>query len=267
MTISPKQDQRSRKSLPHLLEQLQAKSVSARVSALELLAKHHDPLVFSATVKALSDRSPRVRVTAVENLGLLNDKRSAPHLVTSLKDSNPEVRMRAAENLGVLLQNEPSPGALISCLRDPDKLVRITVAESLGAIGDRRALPSLWKTIYDASPLVRSYVAAAIGELGDNRDLSKLKKRIGEEKSETAKVGFYHALHLLGEPDILRDLLGLLKSKDYRVRCATANTLSAIHVDDSDKKLITRTLRKALKQEPTIAGRDSLRSSLRRLDK
>jgi len=40
-------------------------------------------------------------------------------------------------------------------LEDPNVLVRIAAAESLGAIGDRKALPALWRAINDRSERAR----------------------------------------------------------------------------------------------------------------
>lgn len=258
-----KQHPASTRKLSQLLKQLEDREASVRVSALESLASIDHPSVFNAMVRALSDRNPTVRVTAAEGLGELKDKEGVPHLLDKLTDSNYEVRMRAAESLGILLKGGNSPRPLVKLLQDTDELVRITAAEVLGVIGDQRALPKLRKAIHDPSPLVRGYVAEAIGKLGDERDTVRLEKELKKETSETAKVGIYQALYTLGRPQFLQDLLSLLQSKNYKVRCATANTLSAIHINKSETPVILNVLRKALRQEPTVAARSSIRSSLR----
>lgn len=253
------------KRLSQLLKRLEDREAPTRISALESLANINHPSVFDAMVKALSDRNPTVRVTAVEGLSALKNKEGIAHLLDRLADSNSEVRMRAAEGLGVLLRGETSPRSLVKLLQDTDELVRIAATEALEAIGDRQALSALRKAIHDPSPLVRSYIAEAIGKLGSARDIGKLVKELKKETSETAKVGFYQALYLLGQHNVLQDLLMLLQSSDYRVRCATANTLSVIYADESDASLVLRALRKALRQEPTVAARSSIRSTLRTL--
>lgn len=260
-----KRHQSSTKKLSQLLKQSQHREAALRVRALESLSKIDHPSVLVTMVRALSDRNPTVRVTAAENLGALNHVGSVPYLIKRLSDSNAEVRMRAAESLGMLLRGKSSPRALIKRLQDTDDLVGIAAAEALGLIGDRKALPALRKTLQDASPLVRSYVSEAIGKLGDLRDAARLEKDLETETSETAKVGYYHALYLLGRHSVLQELLMLLRSSDYRVRCATANTLAEIVDDESERQIIRRNLRKALRQEPTVAARSSIRSSLRHL--
>lgn len=186
--------------------------------------------------------------------------------IGKLADSDNEVRMTAAESLGNLLTGKKSPPRLIRSLQDPDELVRIEVCESLGAIGDRKALPALWRKMSDPSPLVRSYAAGAIGELGNNRDAAKLRKYLGLETSDTSRVGIYQALYRLGEHDVAEDVLSLLsKSRDYRVRCAAAGILSEIIADKSNASIILSALRKALRKEPTIAARSAIRAGIKRI--
>lgn len=259
-----KQNTSKQSRFNELLHQLKQRRARDRVRALEALTKLSHPAAVQQIIKALSDKSPLVRSSAAEQLGMIGKKEAIKPLLRRLADSNSYVRSIAARSLGdLLVDQKSSPPALIKRLKDADELVRIDTAESLGAIGDRRSLPALWKAIHDASPLVRSYIAEAIGELGDKKDVAKLEKELKKETSETAKVGFYHALYLLGQHNILQDLLMLLQSSDYRVRSAAANTLSTIHSNKSETPVILNALRKALRQEPTVAARSSIRSSLR----
>lgn len=247
----------------YLLEQMRDRSPLVRIKALESITDIEYPYALDALIRGLSDKSSDVRVTAAEILGRLRSKKGVAPLLTGLADSNSEVRMRAAESLGLIVEDGKCPRALLKVLKDADELVRTNAAEALGMIGDRKALPALRKAVNDPSPLVRSYVAEAIGKLGDVRDIGRLNEELKKEISERVKVGLYQALHILGQRDALQNLLTLIESSDYRVRCATANTLSAIHIDRADTPLILRTLRKALRKEPTVAARSSIRSSLR----
>lgn len=258
-----KRDKISEEELLQITEQLKDKKSSVRVKALESLAKMKHPNVFDILGKALSDKSPTVRVTAAENIGELELKEGVSALIKKLNDPNSEVRMRVVESLGYLLIGKKSPSALSQHLQDTDELVRIAVAESLAIIGDRSVLPVLRKALNDSSALVRSYVAEAIGKLGGQKEITKLEKELKQETSERAKVGIYQALYLLGRHSVLENLLTLLQSGDYRVRCATANALAELQADETDTTIIVRTLRKVIKNEPTVAVRSSIRSSLR----
>jgi len=245
-----------------LLEHLKLKKVLDRVKALESLARVDDPRVIHAVIKALSDKSPTMRSVAAELLGTMGKKEAITPLTKTLDDSNKEVRMMAARSLGTLLRGKSIPLALINHLKDSDELVRIEVCESLGAIGNRKALSPLWETIHDRSPLVRSYAAGAIGELGKKKDITRLEAELQKERSDTSRVGFYQALYNLGKTDAIVELFTLLQSPDYRVRCATAKVLSSVVADESNASIILRVLRKALQQEPTVAAKDSIKSSI-----
>lgn len=256
---------RTRAAPTQLLEQLRAKKPLVRAGALEALAESDDPEAVASIIGALDDPSPTVRATAAECLGGMGRKEGVKPLLGKLSDRSVEVRLRAVESLGALLSGGRCPRALIRSLRDPNELVRIEAAESLGAVGDRKALPSLWKALDDRSPLVRSYIAGAIGSVGGERDVARLEERLRRERSDTARLGFYQALHMLGRRGVLKDLLELLRSDDYRVRCAAANILSNVAADRADTPLVMSALRKALRSESTVAAKSSFRAGLRTL--
>lgn len=189
-------------------------------------------------------------------------------LVAQLRTKSREKRREAAAEIGVILARAgESPPALIRALRDRSDLVRVEAAESLGLIGDRRARGALWRALKDQSGLVRSYVASAIGDIGSKQDLARLQRALAMERSPVAKVGFYEALHRLGGHDAIPRLIDLTRATDYRVRCAAANTLGGLASRRSEAETISKALRAAIREEPTVAARSSFRSSLRLLGK
>lgn len=249
-----------------LLRQLNQGKVSERVEALSSLAKLNDPEIVPILLSQLTDKSPQVRAAASEYLGLAGDSKAIKPLVKRLNDNNSEVRRAAISSLGFLLVGQKSPRVLMEKLGDRNMLVRIETCETLGAIGDKKALPALLRALYDSSPLVRSYAAGAIGELGGQKEIGSLEERLKVEKSETAKVGIYQALYQLGRQNILPALISMLRSKDYRVRCATANILSKVVANEKTSPIILDALHGALRREPTLAGRDAIESSVRYLN-
>jgi HEAT repeat protein len=187
-------------------------------------------------------------------------------LVDQLSARSPEKRTEAAAQIGsILARAGDSPRALIRALRDRSELVRVQAAESLGLIGDRTAVPALWMALKDRSGLVRGYVADAIGDLGTNKDVVRLRCALGRERSPRAKVGYFAALHTLGEREAIPELIALMRNADYRVRCAAANTLGRLASRRRENETVSRALRTAMRGEPTAAARSSFRSSLRRV--
>lgn len=186
--------------------------------------------------------------------------------VSQLGAKSPDKRTEAAAEIGsILARAEDSPQALIRALQDRSELVRVQAAESLGLIADRTALRALWVALKDRSGLVRGYVASAIGDLGTDKDVMRLRRALALERSPRAKVGYYAALHKLGDREAIPQLIELTRTKDYRVRCAAANNLGRLASRRREAEAVSRALRAAIREEPTVAARSSFRSSLQLL--
>jgi HEAT repeat protein len=186
-------------------------------------------------------------------------------LQSALRDRSPLVRRAAAESLGVNCRgSRRAPSMLIRLLRDPHPIVRLEATESLGYIGDRRVLPKIWAAARGGHPLVRSYAAAAIGGLGRGPDRHRLERALKTESSNTARIGFYDALYRLGDKDRLFDIVALLRTQDYRVRCAAARTLSHF-VNRTNRGLILSALRLALASDHSMPAKEAFREGLRKI--
>jgi HEAT repeats len=207
-----------------------------------------------------------VRRVAVECMTALRPRSLVRTLTDALRDDCWEVRVAALEGLEVTLHGRRrSPRAVDRLLQDSSKLVRLQAAETLGAIGDRAALVPLRRALDDRSPLVRRYVAEAIGRLGTQTDVRRLQARIRRERSQSAKVGLWHGVYLLGVSDALPQLFSLLKSRNYAIRSAVAVALQdATRLPDVQKS--TQRLREVLRREETPA-RESMEATLRILER
>lgn len=220
-----------------------------------------------ASLHALvTDRRPLVRRLVVDCAQHLPQPARIDALLSLASDKNAEVRGAAVEVIGDVLQGASCPLVLIQLLRDTDILVRASAAAAIGQIGDKRVVTKLWPALRDRSPLVRSYVAAAIGRLGNSRCLGRLKARLRSDRSSTARVGLLEGISSLGDEAVaVEGLLRLLKAKDYRVRCATANSLAAMGVSGERATQVREGVAQALRIEETRAARQALRRALRSL--
>jgi HEAT repeat protein len=119
-------------------------------------------------------------------------------LIEALRDKNSNIRKKAAETLDkigwepktgvekaiyfVAKQNwnkcvtigQPALGPLIKALRDKNSNIREKAAETLGRIGDRRAVEPLIKALGDENLNVREKAAEALGYMGDSRAVEPL---------------------------------------------------------------------------------------------
>lgn len=99
-------------------------------------------------------------------------------LIEALKAPHPRIRHRAAALLGDLaaggIQASEAVPPLMVALHDPDEMVRMWSARSLGNFGDISAVAPLITCLTDSSPLVRGDAATSLANLGDLRAVGPL---------------------------------------------------------------------------------------------
>jgi HEAT repeat protein len=184
---------------PSLIAALRDRHQAVRDAAARALVQAGAQAV-DALIGALSDGAMTVRSTAARVLGEIGDVRAVKPLIASLADRVEEVRSaarRALVQIGapaveplidVLRDSRdwevymcemdaqalveigtPAVEPLIAALVDEDVLVRWTAAESLGKIGDRRAVASLAAALDDLT--IRQAASEALDLLGWKPDM------------------------------------------------------------------------------------------------
>jgi HEAT repeat protein len=124
----------------------------------------------------------------------------------------------------------------------------------------------------DRSIEIRCEAAEALGRLLCKRRRVSgpeagraLQQALSRDRSSLARVGHYEALASIGHLAYVDQLLDLLRSRRYHVRCATANALARLPLPADDRGRAARALREALRHEPTVAARSTMTASLRDL--
>jgi len=153
-------------------------------------------------------------------------------------------------------------GEVVKLLDDKNEIIRADAVQVLFYLSKERSLTYLIEKLDDKHRFVRSAAATFIGEASDKSAINDLENALDRERSNTAKVGILEGLYLLGQKERLYELLLLLKSKKYQVRCAVANTVKYLEMENEDKKLVIDTLRKAFDIEPTIAAKSYIEAAL-----
>lgn len=180
-----------------------------------------------------------------------------------LDDRRAEVRYEAAQTIGELLRGSGrAPDALVRHVDDRAPLVRVAAIEALGDIGERRGAAHIQARLLDRDPLVRAYAGAAIGALRPRWARAVLTKAAAKERSSRARVGLYEGLFLSGDRRALHPILALLRSRQYRVRCAVANTVAGLALDREAATAALDVLETALASEPTVAAKSSLERAI-----
>jgi len=116
-------------------------------------------------INTLKDENSDVRECAAEALGMIGDKRATIHLIiVAIHDANYGVRSGAAEALHKIRDR-----MTIEHLSVLLKHGNARAAETLGMIGDPRAIKPLTTALTDKNPDVRKYAFEALHKIRDVR--------------------------------------------------------------------------------------------------
>ena len=222
---------------------------------------------FSTLSRALKSRSVKVRDAAILLVTEQKITEAGALIEPLLGDKSKRIRYNAAECLGILYEDSGRQlTGLRNLLQDPSDIVRAQALESLALLKDRRALPEIVPLLSDDDPVVRSYAAASVGVLGGVSYKKALRRNLKTDKEELARVGFYEGLFLLGEREALKEMLMLLQSQNYRVRCAVANTVESMPLSQGEVREAITYLASAGRKPLTVADKTTITRVLTELE-
>lgn len=175
-----------------------------------------------------------------------------------VSDKNAFVRSRCAYMLGKF-RTEDSFELLIHLCSDSDSFVRTEAYDSLSLFPDERAESLLYKAILsEPDQLARGYavlswsdIVYCLHEKYDD-DIKFLLDFLKTEKTEMCRIDCWYGLYRFGCGQALSEILGFLKSEDYRIRCSVVNLLSDV-IREEDKDIVMSAVEELLKTEETIA--------------
>ncbi len=212
-------------------------------------------------VPFLEDKDQEVVLSAIDALGELPPNERIERILITLTSNQSElIRYSALEALWGY-NGEDVFQAFVDRLKDSNEIVRISAVEALSNLRDIEAGKFLLEALLDEEEIVRREAAIGLGKLEDSSLAPLLQEYLQQEKSNTARVGFYIGLYLLGSKLHLNPLLNLLKDSSYQVRCAVANSVLDL-VDQENRRVIEKYLIEALKKEQTFAARSTLQNVL-----
>jgi len=154
-----------------------------------------------------------------------------------------ERRMFAVRNMSGLAPSAHA-AALVLCLKDADKDIRLYAAETLSALGEpsaKYAKEALTRALEDTSGNVRHAAAVALGEMGElELECTKsLASRLVDEDVRVRRAAATTLGRTAKTAAPFASTIALaLKDEDAPVRCATAETLGR----SIGKPMLARTL-------------------------
>ena len=209
-------------------------SVVTRIQAISSFPVESRGRLAQILSRYLADRSPRVRAAALEVVRDESLRELEQQVVTLLSDRSSFVRYSAVECLGALHEKEFIGASwLYPLLIDPVALVRTEALKSLARIGDKGSLFLIVERLKDDNAMVRGYAARSIALLDGGKYLNNIEDVYRSEQDDNAKAGFAEALFRLGDGDQFSNLLKLLSSLESPARCASANALSELPLDQT----------------------------------
>jgi HEAT repeat protein len=141
-----------------------------------------------------------------------------------------KTRWQTCQTLGEI-GDKRAVRALIRALDDSNQWVRIVAAEALGHVGDQRATQTLILALNDDSIWVRRAGVVALGQIGDKEAIPPLMNRLldppSNEWPEDLRDAIAQALGAIGEP-ALQTLIHALDDAEPWVSCAAARALGQI---------------------------------------
>jgi HEAT repeat protein len=187
--------------LPVLLEALENRESRIRKGAISgiwgLVGRGVVEFPVDAIVGiAKNDTSVSIRAYATASLRL-GGEQAVLSLLELINDENERVRLQACQSLGLIGDNRavgPLLAKLNAKLNDKEYYEKHTAIIALGKIGDKRAVEPLIKILNERGPYGEpttsaSYAAKALAEIGDERAIEPLKRTIEDDIKWKQEIG------------------------------------------------------------------------------
>ena len=174
-----------------------------------------------------------LREEAAKVLVQIGGKRIESYFVNSINTSN---QISAIEALGKIGAPE-AVGPLIEALKDPEWIVRCSVASALGEIGTPEAVEPLIEALKDSDENVRWTAVEALGSIGTPEVVPALEKAMGDSYF-LAKILAFQALAQIGTPEAVEILIKALGDSDNGTTSMAAHALKEVESPEAVEILI-----------------------------
>ncbi|MGA9771432.1 MAG: HEAT repeat domain-containing protein [Blastocatellia bacterium] len=204
---------------------LQSKSPEGKLSQPVLQALAAIDVTTDSLIAQMTTGDVNARTRAAERLGLMGDSKAYQPLVEALASSKElQLRVTAAQALGTL-KDRRGVDALIAAAGAPEKDVRLAAVNSLGLIGDHTSAEALFVAAKDTDQGVRDAAVQSLAAMGVS--VERLSTDITNPNWQT-RVAAITTFARLGDPKATPLLIRALKDSDNRVRAESARTLGQI---------------------------------------
>lgn len=187
-----------------LILKLQHNDLKVRILAIEELGRIRDDESVRALMSVIEnqDEDWKIQIRAIKLLAEIKSPRSVDLLIRVLDDSFfthdcPALKWNAAIALGNFKDYAKVGDVLIDALNDKTLYVREAAIQSLGKIGDKRAVYYLISALNDKSFAIRIRAIKALGEIGDESVVPFLKRALDNDADPHIRYEAVKALRKL----------------------------------------------------------------------
>ena len=142
-------DRLNKYTLEYLLKTIKSNNKQVKISSIRLLGNIKKKESLSSLIEQLNDENWDIRFNSLESLGRLGYRKAIVPITVCLDDNSVNVRRKAAGVLGNFKANDLIIKSLTNSLKDDNSGVRAKSAESLGKLGDKRAVKDLEEAVKD----------------------------------------------------------------------------------------------------------------------
>jgi HEAT repeat protein len=204
---------------------LQSKSSEGKLSQPVLQALAAIDVTTDSLIAQLTTGDVNARTRAIERLGLMGDSKAFQPLIEVLTNSKElQVRVTAAQALGTL-KDRRGVDALIAASGAMEKDLRLAAVNSLGLISDHTSAEVLFVAAKDTDQGVRDAAIQSLAAMGIS--VERLSTEITNPNWQT-RVAAITTFARLGDAKATPLLITALKDSDSRVRAESARTLGQI---------------------------------------
>lgn len=279
---------KERVTIGPLAEAIHDSDKDVRKEVIKALYRINDNDAIEPLTDALQDPDKDVRESAIKTLYLIVDGIPSEPIIAAVRDDEKVVRRYAALILGKLNSKEVLTPLITTATYDKDKHVRENALLSLSKFKDERITGTLLTALNndDYLPYVRARIANTLGELGDQRAVPHLLLALDDDHSRVTEaaakalqqcapapetiIGYMNtqkgdfrknairAFQVIKDSTVVNLLLGFLSDKDTEMRELSAIALikqdhnraiePLIRLVDDEKKQVRRTVAGALGQ-------------------
>jgi len=212
----------SQTNIRDLSRRLRDPEFVTRRDAADTLVEIGDENAMRVFLKACTDKREKNRDIAAYGLSKMGDERAIEPLLKGLA-RGADWSLWNNTHLAFIFIGEPAVVPIIEALHDPRfpnwDTRCFAFIQSLGKIGDERALDPLIKLLIDPSEKnVHHAVAAALGDIGDPEATGALIWAVEQYPDSPNYVNFIEALSRLKDPIAFDTFVGLLGHERDRVR-------------------------------------------------